>query len=498
MSIDAAALKIVEEALGIEEAPARAALIAERCGEDAVLRARVEELLALDGTDMRLTPTESFVRPLSVIDEIPDRIGPYRVTGEIARGGMGAVVRAERDDGVFAQTVAIKLIRGDLASDRARTRFAEERRILARLRHPGIVRIIDGGEVAERPWLAMDLIDGAPVTHALHGAAHGARLDAFDAVCEAVAYAHSSLVIHADIKPSNVLMGADGRVHLLDFGIARLIVTMDHAELGDPYPLTKGYAAPERAVGVAPTVASDVFSLGVLLLGMLGKQVPGDDTSYVAGTRLPAGQLEGDLAAIAGKALAERPEYRYPDVATLLADIRRHRAWEPVAARGDAGWRYTAGRFARRHRRALVLAGLTALALVTTTVVSTVSYVRAERARAQADARFVELRGLARFMLTELSDRMSDAPGTLGARARLAEVAGNYLDRLRAAPDAPLDLRLDTARGYIRLARLQGLSGTANLGRPDRALCRSTGRRRCWPRSLSIAPMFWPRRAKPR
>lgn len=475
MSIDTAALLIVEQALGIDDPAARAALVAERCGGDQALKARVDELLAFEGTAIRLTPTESFVRPLSVIDAIPERIGPFKVTGEIARGGMGAVVRAERDDGVFQQTVAIKLIRSDLASARARARFAEERRILARLRHPGIVRILDGGEQDGRPWLAMDLVDGLPITEALRGAGQAARLDAFEAVCDAVSYAHRNLVIHADIKPSNVLMGADGRVHLLDFGIARLIVGIDGEQTGDPYPLTKGYAAPERGVGLPPTIASDVFSLGVLLLGGLGRDLPSADSAYVPGTRLPAGQLTGDLAAIAAKALAEQPEERYPDVAALLADIRRHRAWEPVLARRDAGWRYVAGRFALRHRRPLALAALAALLLVGTAVVSTVSYVRAERARAEADKRFVELRGLAQFMLTELSDRLSDAPGTVIARARIADVAGSYLDRLRAVPEAPLDLRLDTARGYYQLAKLQGLSGVANLGRPDDA-ARSLGR----------------------
>lgn len=467
MSIDGAALLVVEEVLGIADPAARAAFVAEACAGDAALKARVEELLALEGTAIRLTPTESFVRPLTVIDAIPARIGPFKVMGEIARGGMGAVVRAERDDGMFQQTVAIKLIRSDLASERARARFTEERRILARLRHPGIVRILDGGEVGGRPWLAMDLVDGRPVTEALGNADEATRLTAFEAVCEAVSYAHRNLVIHADIKPGNVLMSADGRVHLLDFGIARLIVGIDGAEAGDPYPLTKGYAAPERGVGIPPTIPSDVFSLGMLLLAMLGCDLPQDDADHVPGTRLPAGQLTGDLAAVAARALAERPEDRYPDVAALLDDIRRHRAFEPVLARRDADWRYVAGRFARRHRRPLALAALAVLLLAGTAVVSTVSYVRAERARAEADKRFVELRGLAQFMLTELSDRLSDAPGTVAARERIADVAGTYLDRLRAVPDAPLDLRLDTARGYYRLAKLQGLSGVANLGRPD-------------------------------
>lgn len=145
------------------------------------------------------------------------------------------------------------------------------------------------------------------------------------------------------------------------------------------------------------------------------------------------------------------------------------RAFVPLAARHDAGWRYVVGRFIQRHRKGLTLTGLAALALVAATAISTVQYVRAERARAEADARFVEVRHLAKFMLTELSDDLSDAPGTVVARARLAEVSRQYLERLGSVRDAPADLRLDTAQGYRRLASLQGLSGTSNLGHPDQA-----------------------------
>jgi len=140
MASEAEALRIVEAAMEVEDPTSRDIFVAAQCAGDPTLLARVVTLLARDDTDFRLTPTDSFSRPLSVVDTIPERVGPYRIIGEIARGGMGAVVKAERDDGVFQQTVAIKLIRGDLASARARTRFAEERRILARLRHPGIVR----------------------------------------------------------------------------------------------------------------------------------------------------------------------------------------------------------------------------------------------------------------------------------------------------------------------------------------------------------------------
>ncbi len=471
MSIDAQALGIVEAVLALDDPAARLAFIAAACGDDAALRERVEELLSRDGDEFRLMPTESFVRPLSIIDSIPDRIGPYRVTGEIARGGMGAVVKAERDDGVFAQTVAIKLIRGDLASPRAQARFAEERRILARLSHPGIVRILDGGEAEGRPWLAMDYIDGAPITEVLRarGAGRSARLDALEAVGEALAYAHRNLVVHADIKPSNVLMTADGTVHLLDFGIARLIVELDADESGDPYPLTKGYAAPERGVGVAPTIASDVFSLGVLMLAMLGCETSERAGQFVPKTRLPVGVLEGDLAAIAAKALREEPGERYPDVAAFLSDIRRHRGFVPVSARADAGWRYVAGRFIWRHRRGLMLTVLAVLALVVTTVVSTVSYLRAERARAEADARFDDARGTARYLLFDLMPKLDNTPRALPLRLQMADVAQRYLDRLSNARQASAAVRLEAATGLWRLAQHQARAGGPNLNQPDRA-----------------------------
>lgn len=472
MASEAEALRIVEAAMEVEDPTSRDIFVAAQCAGDPTLLARVVTLLARDDTDFRLTPTDSFSRPLSVVDTIPERVGPYRIIGEIARGGMGAVVKAERDDGVFQQTVAIKLIRGDLASARARTRFAEERRILARLRHPGIVRIIDAGEADSRPWLAMDYIDGAPIDQSLtsENASLDARLNAFEAACEAVAYAHRQLVVHADIKPSNVLRDGTGAVHLLDFGIARLIAAIDTEEIGDPYPLTKGFAAPERGVGTVPTIASDVFSMGVLLLAILDKPIPRDDSNFVPGTRLPMGILDGDLAAIAAKALAELPADRYADVPELLEDLRRHRSCLPVRARSDTGRGYIFGRFVRRNRQGLAIGGTIALLLLSMSVVTTGLYWRAERARVEADARFGEVRSLARFLLFDAYDRLADAPGTVAVRANLAETARKYLERLNSVPNAPDDLRLDLARSYRRLATIQGLSGTSNLGQPQLAI----------------------------
>ena len=468
---DTRGLEIVEAALALADLQARTAFVAAACGGDADLRARVEQLLALDGGDAPFLQTETFARAFGLTDVIAERIGPYRVTGEIARGGMGQVLKAERDDGRFQQTVAIKLIRADIASEGGLARFAEERRMLARLRHPGIVRILDGGEYEERPWLAMDYIDGLPVTEALEkaGADRAARLDAFEQIGEAVAHAHRNLVIHADLKPSNILMRADGSVHLLDFGIARVIGDLASEAGAAPSPLTRGYAAPERTGGAAPTVASDVFSLGMLLVQMLTGRLPDGTGPPVPGSLLPTGWLKGDVQAIAASALAAQPADRYPDVAALLSDLRRHRASLPVRARKDAPWGYVAGRFAWRHRRGLAMAGAAFGLLAATATLTTLSYWRADTARREAEARFADARGAANTMLRTTLPRLESMPGSLPLRAETAAAAQSYLDRLAASAQSSDPVRIEAAGGLLLLAQHLAGAGRPNLGQPDRA-----------------------------
>ncbi|HEV2747843.1 MAG TPA: protein kinase [Allosphingosinicella sp.] len=473
--LDQRALAIVEECLDLE-GEARARRVAEACAGSPELRAKVERMLAMDQTRFKLLPTEALTTPEAPADPVPERIGRFRVTGVIGSGGMGTIVAAERDDGVYRQQVAIKLIRAGLKGAQAQARFALERRILARLSHPGIARILDGGEADGRPYLVMEYVEGQPITVELEARRAGLNesLDRFEAICEAVSHAHRNLVVHADIKPSNVIAAADGAIKLLDFGIARLTAELDEDEIEGPYPLTKGYAAPERLSGQPPTVASDVFGLGALLHEMLTGSRPDPDgrpMSAVAaerGFRIPHRLLRGDLDAIAAKALAPDPAERYPDVAALIADLRRYRSCSPVLAR-RGGRRYRAVRFIARHRRGVALTMLTMIGLLAATTISAAMYFRAERAHGEAERRFQEVRGLARFMLFDLYDELRNAPGTVRARLAIAETGGHYLDRLRQVPDAPADLRLDSAIGYRRLATVQGMSGTASLGRRSEA-----------------------------
>jgi serine/threonine protein kinase len=447
--LDTEALTIVEACLALPEGERRADFVRTRTEGNAPLRGRVERLLSRSV----LLETEALLPAPSRPVRLPDRVGPFRITGKIADGGMGVVARGERDDGVYAQSVAIKFIRGDVSAGVTRARFEAERRILARLDHPSIARIVDGGSEDGQPWLAMEYVDGQPLSDALDAAAASLdqRLTAFLSACEAVAFAHRNLVVHADIKPGNVLMRADGTVKLLDFGIARLIVDLEEEGDAAPHPLTRFYAAPERTEGGMPTVAGDIYSLGVLL-----------------GEILPPGP-GADLQAIAARATAAAPEARYADIAALTEDVRALRGHYPVAARTDADWRYRAGKFLRRHRTGAIVTAVMMLLLAGAALVSTLAYVRAEQARVEAERRFDEVRQLSRYMLFDLYDDLADAPGTVPTRLALAQTARRYLEQLQSVPDAPPDLRLDIARGWRRLAAVEGISGVSSLGQPERA-----------------------------
>ena len=463
VSLDAAALALFEAALDFEDPGERERFVHERSAGDWGLRAKVLRMLARDADPAGGLSTLFLAEQLEApVTRIPERLGPYRVVAPIADGGMGTVLRAERDDGVFQQVVAIKLIRTEIAGSGARKRFDEERRILAQLRHPAIVRILDGGEQEGHPWLAMDFVEGEPITTALQrpGTTTATRLAALQDVCEAVSYAHRNLVVHADLKPSNVVMAPDGSVHLLDFGIARLLSRIDGDAKPAFYPMTPAYAAPERASGSPPTIASDVYGLGVLLHEVLTGELPLDGRVTIP---------NADLAAICRRAIAASPAKRYPDVATLLGDLARHRQHAPLVARAEEGWRYATACFIRRHRAGLLLTAFAMIALAAATVVSTRLTLRAEQASREARARFDEVRSLAHFMLFDLYDQLSREPGTVGTRVEIARMSARYLEQLRSVPNAPLDLQLEVGAGLRRLAAVQGVSGTSSLGQVGQA-----------------------------
>lgn len=379
----------------------------------------------------------------------PERFGPFAFVRPIGAGGMGEVWEGRRDDGLFEQRVAIKLIQPRLQV-RAAEAFAAERRILARLEHPGIARLIDGGMTADgRPCLVMEYVDGAPIDEAGEGTALAERLRRFGEAARAVHYAHSRLVAHGDLKPSNILVDRDGRVRLLDFGIARLLGDEADALLLSG-AVTSAFASPARLAGGLPSVADDVFALGRLLA-----RIAGEDA-------------DAELAAIIAKACAADEAARYGGVPDLLADLARREGHFPLAARtgrGGSDWRYRARLFVRRRWKALALGG--ALALLAGAAGA--GLLLAERQKIEAEARFDDARGTSRYLLYTLYDQLERQPGSLPLRREVAQTAQHYLDRLAGSRWAGKDVRIEAAEGLLRLAQVQGSPLGANLGQPERA-----------------------------
>ncbi|NNM75932.1 serine/threonine protein kinase [Sphingomonas sp. ID1715] len=379
----------------------------------------------------------------------PHKLGAFRLAERIGRGGMGEVWLAHRDDGVYEQKVAIKLIQRRILA-RAGAAFDDERRFLARLEHPNIARLIDGGQTEDGlGWLAMEYIDGRPIDEACAGLAAAERVTLFIKAADAVQYAHGKMVAHADLKPANIQVDANGRVKLLDFGISVLIGAGPRHFVGSS-PFTRDFASPQRLAGGAPGVADDVYALGRTLQLIL------------------AGVPDAELHAIAGKALRHDETARYPSVGAMIADLDRWRARLPITALGDA-WNYRVRKFVHRHRRGVAATAAAFALLSGSTVFATSNWMRAERNRARAEQRFGQVRHLSHYMLFDLYDQLAREPGTVAKRAELAQTAATYLNQLQLSGDAPADLRLDLARSHRRLAAIQGLPGVSNLGRPDEA-----------------------------
>ncbi|HXU32727.1 MAG TPA: serine/threonine-protein kinase, partial [Thermoanaerobaculia bacterium] len=400
---------------------------------------------------------------------IPERIGPWLRRGEIGRGGLATVYLAEREE-PFRQTVALKILRSNFSGGDVARRLALERQILARLEHPGIARLIDGGTLPDgRPYLVMERIEGVPIDAfaARERLSLRARIELFLAACAAVTYAHQNLIVHRDLKPSNLLVTADGQPKLLDFGIAKLLesdaLASDAATEAGLRMLTPAFAAPEQILGLPPTTATDVYALGLLLYRLLSGRHPHplegsgraierrvlDEepdlasraverrtadfadplwSSPTSSQRLSRA-LRGDLDGILAKALARRPEDRYLSVEQLGDDLARHLAGLPVRAR-RATLSYRAGRFARRHRAALIAATLAAAGLLGGAAAALWQAQEALAARGRAERALDESERQRRRTerVTHFLIDLFEAPDP--ARARGAEVsARELLDR---------------------------------------------------------------------
>ncbi len=438
---------------------------------------------------------------------LEDKVGPYRILRELGTGGMGTVYLALRDDLDFEQQVAIK-IGHQYASNRdfLQRRLRTERAILARLEHPNIARLLDGGTTQNGlPFFVMEYVPGVPITTYCwqRQLTTRQRLEMFQSVCHAVHYAHQNLVIHRDLKPGNILVTEDGIPKLIDFGIAKLLD--EQTSVAETHTVTRQramtvpYASPEQVRGEAVTTATDVYALGVLLYELLTGCLPfhveevGEGKpsleyliqqveppppsvavrqpekmlkpSGVPAAVRPASsrELAGDLDAIVMRAMHKDPPARYASVEQLAADIEHYLQGWPVLARG-ASARYRLRKFLHRHR---VTAGLTLVfitALAVTTVISLRQAHLAALAEERAKRQFQETWSLARSNIFELHDAIERLPGSTSARGVLVQQTLIYLDRLGQQAGSDPKFQRELGRAYIRVGEVQGRPYAANLG----------------------------------
>ena len=405
------------------------------------------------------------------------RLGVYEVVEPIAAGGMGSVYRARRADGLYEQTVAVKVLLGDLGSPEARERFRIERRLLARLEHPSIARILDGGVTDDgRPYFVMEHVDGVRLDRAYERLNLDERLALFERIADAVRYAHAHMVVHRDLKPANVLVTREGEPKLLDFGIAKLISDSETAPtITAERPLTPQYAAPEQIRGDEVTQSSDIYGLGLLLYEL----ITGSRPYRVTGTRAEAARivcetdptppsraaaddtgaskwaarLRGDLDRIVQKAIRKEPGERYSSAERLIEDVRRFREHRPILAR-PASPRYALAMFVRRHPVASVTGAAACIVLIGGVLAIGAAYQRVSSAvRAEQEQRLIaEQVGL--FL-----DDMLSSIDPANARGRdtelLTEVLERAHDRLRdgavgaEAARAPLEFRVGSVYAAI-------------------------------------------------
>ena len=463
--------ELFEGALALP-AGARARLLAERC-PDPLRRAEVECLLVADGSDGELLSTGDAVRAARAIgdasaaDALPagSRIGPFELFEVLGEGGSSTVFRAVRETEGVRQEVAIKLLARGLYTVDAQGQFRREREALARLRHPGIARLIEGGITdSGLAYIVLELVDGVPITRYVreYEMALRQRLELFLMVCRPVEAAHRALIVHRDLKPSNVLVTADGDVKLLDFGIAKLLdEDASDVSLTPHRALTPAYAAPEQFAQGPVTTATDVYALGILLGELLtGKRREQDasypppphshsrvtDASQAALPKAVRRKSPGDLEHIVLKATATEPEHRYASAGALADDIKRHLARQPVLAHPFSRW-YRAGKFVTRYRAGVVT---TAGFLLAVFIALGMAVWQAGVAREQA-ARANTVRD---FLVSVFQSAGADLPKD--QRPTPDDLVKHAAARLMARNNLPEAVRADLLLALAKVARSVG------------------------------------------
>ncbi|MDV3455845.1 serine/threonine-protein kinase [Sphingomonas sp. HF-S4] len=406
-------------------------------------------------------------------------VGQFRILHLIGRGGTGEVYLAERVQGGFGQRVALKMLRPEAVTSTAL--FGLERGILADLEHPGIARLIDGGTADDgRPFMALEYVEGEAIDDWCESrrASLSQRLTLFLDVCEAVSYAHGRLVVHLDLKPTNVLVDRYGRVRLLDFGIARIVDEGNDLSRTKTL-LTPDYAAPEQLENKPVSVATDVYSLGALLFKLLTGQGPwqsenatlsslalrilrGDPAppSWIParceGAPVPARSLAGDLDAIVLKAMRHAASGRYASVADLSTDVRRHLSFEPVQARSGSST-YRAQRFLRRNRVVVVAGVIVSVALLAAVTGISLKAREATAERDIAKEQSARQRAASQTMLIMLRDAYDEKKAKSTSVGDMMDTTTRNLVQSLPARSPDVAVRIETlADIYISSGNWQG------------------------------------------
>jgi eukaryotic-like serine/threonine-protein kinase len=516
----------------------RREFVADACHDDPELLAQVERLL--DASERASGMLDTPIRPRRDVEPVirpsGSFVGPYRLLHAISSGGMGVVYQAVRADGVFSRVCAVKVIRAELSDDRLVDQFLLERRILARLDHPNIARILDGGSTEDGlPYFVMDYVDGPSIDKHCqrYQLSMRQRLALFQHACAAAQYLHRNGVVHGDFKPANILVGADGVVKVVDFGISRFFKAPHEGEDNPASPLmTPGYASPEQLRGEPLTPASDVYSLGVVLYDLLTGQQPFPEVTRTRAqllraitTQTPAppsaavkpgaqvvdisaATLRGDLDSIVLRAIHRDPAARYSSAEELNADLVRYLRRRPVLARHGGSF-YAIAKFLARNTRASVAAALFFVMLASLSWESLELNRRHQRALffqhnvmqmqddilAALDAamnglpqdRTAAARELSRSLqqsqlnaLEHLADEYQTAftesvrlwPGMTDSRRELVDHAEAYLHRIEPLVQQDPRAAALLADAWTRLANIEGNPTTVNLH--DRARAQSS------------------------
>lgn len=526
---------IIDTALELSEKE-RSSYIERECRGKPDMKREVTELLrAIDqsGAESYLEDLNDYPRHLArEISEtemetfssslIGTPVDNYEIVDLIGHGGMGSVFLAERSDKSITQKVALKLLRRGMDTPSNIARFRRERNILAKLDHPNIARLLDGGMTEDNlPYLVMEYVEGAPLYTYCdeHQLSVEERLDLFKDICDAVQQAHNNAIIHRDLKPSNILVTEDGVVKILDFGIAKIAEPKDpdNTELFETRTgariLTPAYATPEQLSHSPITTKTDIYALGTLLYELLagvhpfeleGKKFneiedlirhktppsPADRFKNMDTVdRQAAGKcrntspevvqkkLRGDLGAIVMKALRKDPDGRYNTVSQLLEDLRRRENSLAIIAREDT-FSYKVSKFSQRYRKELTSAA--AVLLLFTVMVAYYTF-QLSRERNEARIEAQKAQQVSSF-LTSLfrAGNPTYHPADTVTAATLLKRGKKRLKSLDNQPEVRAQLSTVIGSAYLEL-------GKFNQARPLIEQSQKLGKKLFGPASLEYA-----------